>query len=710
MATLTPVGSSVTMFGTRVLYSWLSEMLWAVFARRSEAGHEHRRLLPKDYIVLMRAAGAASDIGLAKRYWADIDMSGQTEWRNSKIYAEFMRARFLTSSLYLQHDIARLRVQPLNLHYLKIKYQPARLYTLDDIRRSGEVALTHRFGHDINKIEFAAHLSRMMRCKWPPRHVYQKASEKGRADELSAKAAYFIALGRTGSMHELTSRLYSIWGLLDAVVHAFCSNCEVSLALKTVTHIAQNFSIHVPDKVWFDLLQWAAALSSPKMDREWNIAGFPTRKVAPNTVNAIWTVMTSEPYNVKPGFDQYDLLIQSMLRRLDATSPDSLLPALRLMRQMKPLYQAKLHEHEEAIKALAETRALGHKDEGAAVMRLRRASAEKWHMWFCFHRWCDQIVNSGHSAAADSDLLTRWIPMVVDEFRPFLLRDTWYPMPTGIVRIREPHEHGKVRQDWTIEDIPRVRPSMWYRYRSHRIIQDDLAEPEGAPFGKTVSPPKQPLPFKLKARVLAEDVMVDGREGAEYDREDFDYEGVGNMGDDMERMEYDTDSKGGNYRQTSVLGERTGPMTDEELAAKTAQWLQKMDDAERAELAEFTKNHRESVEEVVDKAMNEAMERAMEADLAEEIKTAMEGNLSYADYESLQRRKQLADVGNGAVLDEHGNVLTPAQLRWYERHAERYSRLRRVTVRSRATNTAPLGVLLSRRHPDQHSSLVREFA
>ncbi|CAK7219030.1 hypothetical protein SBRCBS47491_003709 [Sporothrix bragantina] len=762
MATLTPLGSSVTMFGTRMLYSCLSEMLWTVFLRRSEARDEHRRLLPKDYIILMRAAGAASDIGMAKRYWAEIDISGQAQWRNSEMYAEFMRSRFLTSSLSLQHDVSRLRVQPLNLHYTKIKYQPSRLYTLDSIRRNGELALTHRFGHDINKIDFVAHLSRMMRCKWPPRHVYQKGLEKGRADELAAKASYLIALGRTGSMHELTSRLYSIWGvrvmyqkkiqfervlgatpmqrrallyptaeLLDAVVHAFCSNCEVSLALKTVTHIAQSFGIHVPDKVWFDLLKWAAALSSPKMDREWTIAGFPTRKVAPNTVDAIWTVMTSDPYNVRPGFDQYDILIRSMLRRLDVNNPDSLLPALELMRQMKPMYQAKLREHEEAIKALAEVRALGQADEGPAIMRLRRANTEKWHMWFCFHRWCDQIMNSAYSAKADSKLLTRWIPMIVDEFRPFLLRDTWYPMPTGIVRLREPREHGKVQQDWTIEDLPRVRPSMWYRYRSHRVIQDDLAEPEGAPFGKSVIPQKQPLPFK--AEVLEEELMVDGMEGVEADTEGMQNEGdqygqrnleysdadrnhdsdetrYGEYGteSEMEAMDYDVDSYGG--KQTGVLGERAGPMTDEELAEKTARYLKKMDDAERADLAEFTKRHREPVEVLVDKAMDEAMERVMQADLDEEMKMAMEGELSYEKYEGLQRKKQLAKMGSGAVLDEHGNILTPAQLRWYERHAERNSRLRRVTVRSRAASMAPLDVLLSNNHPEQHGSLAREFA
>ncbi|CAK7222084.1 hypothetical protein SCUCBS95973_004721 [Sporothrix curviconia] len=753
MATLTPVGSTVTVFGTRMLYQCLSEMLFTVFLRRSEAGHEHLRLLPKDYIVLMRAAGAASDVVTAKRYWAEIDKSGQSKWRNSKISSEYMRARFLTSSLYLQHDVARLRVQPLNLHYLKIKYQSARLYTLDNIRRGGEVALTHRFGHDVNKINFAAHLSRMMRCKWPPRHVYQKALDIGRADELSAKAAYLIALGRTGSLQEVTSRLYSIWGvrvmyqkrtkfervvgatpmnrkvllyptaeLLDAVVQAFCSNCEVSLALKTVTHIAQSFGIHVPDRVWFDLLKWADALSSPKMDREWDIAGFPTRKVAPNTVDAIWTVMTSEPYNVRPGFDQYDMLIRSMLRRLDTKSPDSLLPALQLMRQMKPLYQAKLREHEDALKALAETRALGHADEGPAVMRLRQATTEKWHMWFCFHRWCDQIINSGHSAAADSELLTRWIPIIVDEFRPFLLRDTWYPMPTGIVRLREPHEHGKVQQDWAIEDIPRVRPSMWYRYRSHRVIEDDLAEPEGAPYGKSVFFTKHPLPFK--AKVLAEDVMFDGREGVEGDMEGMEQDRY-DQDYNREEMEYDQEDRdygmdrwddgaegleGMEGSRTRRLGERATPMTEEELATKTAQFLKKMDDAERAELAEFTKMHQEPVEAVVNKAMDEAMERAMEADLQEEVKKALEGNLSYADYQSLQQKKQLADIGNGAILDEHGHVLTPAQLRWYERHAERYSRLRRVTVRSRATNMAPLDVLLSRNHPEQHSSLRREFA
>ncbi|CAK7214459.1 hypothetical protein SEUCBS140593_002189 [Sporothrix eucalyptigena] len=493
MATTTPVGAGLDEFGIRKMYSSLMQIFWAICSRRAERDDDSVRLLPNDYLVLIRAAGAASNIGIVKEIWHSMEESGRRNWRQSELYTEFLRTRFLTRTLYVQNDHSRTRVRPTNLSKDALsKLTLPRLYRLDRFRYKSERILRNRFGYNAAKPEINEHLTRILRKTRPLQRVYNKANQFGSSMDIPFHAAYIIALGRSASLRKITQHLDAVWGvkvwydktiklekisggkviphssplyptaeLLEAIVRAFGCNCEISLALKLVTYMSQRFSIQVPDKVWFELLNWASIQSSPLFARQWAIAGFLNRKVSRDAISAIWTVMTSEPYNVKPGFKQYDQLIRSMIN-----PESSVLPALRLMRQMKPFYQAQLREQEEAMMALAEIRAHGDADTGPAMLRMKRTISKKWHMWFCIHSWCRRILRIANRDMPGSELLTRLIPRLVDEFRPFLLREVRYQTPTGLVALSEPYSHSKMEREVVVEALPMRRPRIYRRTKS----------------------------------------------------------------------------------------------------------------------------------------------------------------------------------------------------------------------------------------------------
>ncbi|ERS98504.1 hypothetical protein HMPREF1624_05288 [Sporothrix schenckii ATCC 58251] len=504
MAQLTPLGAGVSVFGIRVLYTRLLDTLLSICELRVQLLGDQGHLLLNDFIVLLRAAGAASDMVQAKSVWKAMVPSGFMDMRHGQLYAEFLRARFLTERLYVQHDPMRMRVQAVNRHRHKKVMHASRLYHLERMRIRAERGMMHRFGHNINAPDHAEHLTRILRSRKPLTKVYYKAILRHHGNDERVQAAAMVGFGRSASMRIIqdllatkygvsvkrirgtngyrvrgrtniptTSTLYPSEVLLDAVVQAYCCNNRVALAMQLVMHISRVYKIKIPDRVWFDLLNWAYALASPQVTQESRIAGISQRN-SPAAIKRIWKTMTSEPYSVKPGLEQYNILIKTMLAH-----DSSILPALQLMRQLKPVYQAQLRKQEEAMQVVAETRMLGHRDRGAAAFRLQRVIAGKWRMWYYFHSWCLRILKNGARAKPGDELLARLIPQVIDEFRPFVHRYTWYPTPTGTVTLREPHNHSKLLSEKIAYKIPASRPSARFQYRD--VSQLDEDEPAGRP-------------------------------------------------------------------------------------------------------------------------------------------------------------------------------------------------------------------------------------
>ncbi|KAL1891953.1 hypothetical protein Sste5346_007297 [Sporothrix stenoceras] len=505
MAQLTPLGSAVNVYGTRIIYARLLHTLLYIWDLRTEALGASGNLLLNDFIVLLRAAGAASDMVRAKLIWKKMVPHGYTMMRHSQLYGEFLRARFLTERLYTQHDPVRMRVQAVNMHRQKKILHNSRLYHLERMRIRAERGVLHRFGQNINMPDRSEHLTRVLRSRKTLTKVYTKACISGQGHDERVQAAGIIALGRNSSLFMLQDLLLKRYGvktrrikgtrghtvvgsrelpsesplypsatLLDAVVQTYCCNNMVPLALQTVTHFSQEYNIKIPDRTWYDLLNWAYALSSPRIDREFEIAGYPQRTTSRGMVKAIWGVMTSEPYNVKPGFEQYSIVIKSMLN-----NDSSILPALQLMRELKPHYQALLTKQVEAMQVVAETRQLRHRDRGAANYRLQRIIAEKWRVWFYFHSWCLRILKKSAHAEPGGELIARLIPKVIDEFRPFVHRYTWYATPTGMVTLREPHNHSKLVSEKIAFKMPTTRPSARFRNKDPAVL--DEADPNGEP-------------------------------------------------------------------------------------------------------------------------------------------------------------------------------------------------------------------------------------
>lgn len=453
----TPLSDLVDTFGIKILYVRLLRYMKAIVALRRGAGHQ---LLLSDYNILLRCAGAASDVNTVKQFEDEMIRNGYTDWWQAEIYNDFCRARFLTEPLYTQHDLARFRVRPRNLHRAKLMMHSDTVLQIDRLRTSILRRQMHRFGQNPNVDDYAEHITRLLRKPKPVARAVAAMDTVGAAPDEKLVCTIMIAQARTGGLYALRGALLKYWGitineneytgevevgggrslppdsplvpsdrLLDAVVHGFCCNAEVAMALKLVDFISTRYGLHVRDETWSSLLEWTHILASKQVAWEWKIANFPQKVVSGKAVRLVWDTMVKEPYNFKPGIKEYNILLQELIAQ------GQLVRVMDLMRELRYFYDDAVQENENALFELVQT--LGQQVEATAAMqRYRIAQSQKAYTWHCFNTWCRRLLKRVRGRGYDDELIVRILPQFIDEFGQFMPPKLSYRTATGYVDIK----------------------------------------------------------------------------------------------------------------------------------------------------------------------------------------------------------------------------------------------------------------------------------
>jgi hypothetical protein len=505
MADLTPLGFLVDTFGVRRVYTTLLEGLLLICRKRNDAG-----LAPllSDYKVLLRCAGAASDSGMAKRIWQAMDLQRQRDGRDGGSYHDFLKSRFLTDPLYAQHDTGRFRLRPINVHRQQSAGVPPRiLRRLKWLRRKQVSRRLMLFGHDRiaahGRLPDYSHTTSILKKRKPIRRIFAGLWARGLAPEESLLSSAIVALGwsaqldfikreilgrfwqieistekQTGIVtvhgpgpaelpYRRDSPLYPTSSLIHAVAQSFCSNGKVATAVKLVDFISQRWEVQVPDRIWFDILAWTDIMASRPATEEWDLMAeflpqWPRRSLSTTAVLLVWETMLAKPYNAKPGFAQYDILIRALIeqRRFEE--------ALKHMRRWQQAYISKLTATENAFYEYAQARRLDARST-RSFQRLLRARAQKSYMWYRISVWCYSYIR-GQRHSQEHGVHDMLIPRLVEEFRPFLHQRVEYRVPAGEVLLddiaaplRYREELGSVRLPHVAQKyVQALRPQAMY--------------------------------------------------------------------------------------------------------------------------------------------------------------------------------------------------------------------------------------------------------
>lgn len=185
-------------------------------------------------------------------------------------------------------------------------------------------------------------------------------------------------------------------------------------------------------------------------------------------VQMIWDTMTAPPYNIKPRFDQYNILIRSLLGRGLTTK------ALPLMREAIKQYDAQCRKSERATLEHIQWLRDGVSTTSfpPSMLRHERARVTKHRMWYHIHTWCRKLLLSRHRARPPSSdaLPDPPVPDLICEFRPFLLNPVRYLTPSGYVQLVDPTLETMRFSDGRhlVVDVPIKYGRTWVKRRTVR--------------------------------------------------------------------------------------------------------------------------------------------------------------------------------------------------------------------------------------------------
>lgn len=468
----TPLGELVSKWGVKVLYVLIvHRLILLIKSRRREArlnGLPALHALPNDYKVLIKCAGATSDIRLVRTIYRQLRPIGYVPWIHSELYAEFAKAWYLAESLYTGHDLSSVRVRPLDMHLALPRRTIRQLRWIEWNRL--KLTPGSRFGQMVRRRYYAESIRMVLKLKRPLDGLMRKALPPGQVtnEDEGLICAFIKAKGRQGVIGGIAEMLRTYWGiiirrevqrdnsvvyhigggitdiprdsciapteaLLDAVVHGYGNAGEAKLAGDLLQYLSHRYAIPVPDHVWSALLCYARLHRSRPANQEWALAGMPNKITPRDYINEIWQTATSAPHNFNPRMQDYLELLKEQAGR------DRMMIFqewnLELLRQVKSLYTALTKQLQLAWADVVHTIGQGVPNH-AIYRRFRMLQAQKHYAWHSFQYIAQRVFKHLATLKMDDTRAVQFAPTLVLELGEFLRSKVEYHIATGKVEIR----------------------------------------------------------------------------------------------------------------------------------------------------------------------------------------------------------------------------------------------------------------------------------
>ncbi|KAM0276737.1 hypothetical protein ACHAQH_006448 [Verticillium albo-atrum] len=470
-----PVALAFDEFGVRKIYKDLFTTVLAFVELLHQAGHQ---LMLADYVVLLRCAGATSDVTAAKRVWKLMDLNEVWDLRESLGYDELVKARYLVEPLYRQYDLTRVRLRPRNLRKLN-RPDLALRGRLEKLRLYEARSKYHAYGKSPHQPERDLHW--VLSLPGPLNRIWFKMLNQGVTITESLQCSYLVACGYAGNLRMIEavlSRFYDVSivdgktrrgitadsrnalitggrkfpighplaptpRLLNAIAHSLGAAGYVLLAKKLVEFFSQQYRITIPPATWSDLLDHTYIISTHRAQVEWGMyeSNMPVknRAVKAEDVIDIWRAMTAQ--GIQPSFEDLDKYVNALIQS------GSFDDAWKAIRTGSAHYHTLMTETQDAL-----FEALYPSPPRSASDRVVRAKAKQHRAWYSIQRWCDRwlLRFSRREERAENDL-TRRIPDFVAEFMDYMPHPATYHVASGLVRLHANHQQK--RMGWEKSDF-----------------------------------------------------------------------------------------------------------------------------------------------------------------------------------------------------------------------------------------------------------------
>ncbi|PHH64711.1 hypothetical protein CDD82_1735 [Ophiocordyceps australis] len=471
------LGSLMDSFGVRHHHRHVLAGMQCLLKLRNQGSPF--RLMPADYQVLLRCAGAALDFQAAKNFWADMAIQGLQTRRTTDTWTDFIKARFLTEPVYYQFHVGRVALSARHLHSNRSPLPMAVLKRMEKLRFSINAGMREPWNR--RRDDMAEDVMRLLRR----RHGYRgynghwlRALFYGVAMDEALLCASIIAFARSGSLqmiedvilldyygihivrqddsvqvsggHDvpLDSPIMPTARLLNAIVDGLGSISHTALAGQLVDFISCRYAIQVPAETWSKLLNWTYVCSSKPLCQMRRLhGGLEATIPTPRDVTRLWSVMTSPPHSIEPSFDDCNLFIRALIHLGAVTA------AVETLRnEAIPRYKQLVRSHQQAL--LDEVLVNDVAPSPRATHRRRRAQALHDHARLCITACLSNLLSTVSSTRShrNGSAVQVLVPDVVGEFADFLPPQVRYRSAQGLVQLLRPDANRR----YTWESVRRL--------------------------------------------------------------------------------------------------------------------------------------------------------------------------------------------------------------------------------------------------------------
>ena len=236
------------------------------------------------------------------------------------------------------------------------------------------------------------------------------------------------------------SPLYPTKITLHTIAHIFGSNNELPTALRIVDYVSRKFSIPIGPKVWDELLEWTYVLSSQRHGARIQ-DGASQGQLPLKSVESLWDIMVSAPYNVRPDMRMYNYYCINLSKR------QMLHAMLHQMRAGLALYRIQATEYYELRRLSGIDIAESPEQDSAPKLPTIDVSQQEivlgalteYRNFLMISRWF-RLLLAGNRWGGVLDRIVTWerqeLPNAVREFWHFRPRPAiCYRIATGLVKL-----------------------------------------------------------------------------------------------------------------------------------------------------------------------------------------------------------------------------------------------------------------------------------
>ncbi|KAF5623860.1 hypothetical protein F52700_9876 [Fusarium sp. NRRL 52700] len=446
----------VDKFGVRHQHRFVLDALNIVTRARHDGG---RSLVISDFEILIRCAGAAGDLKSVALFFSAIKHHGLGSKRSTRTWSEFFKARYMTDPVYYQYHRQRVLYKPREGYKIFFRMPLDKLKRLESLRHSrNALAVTpfnrqrHRLWADNmlwkrKKTGFQSYFAHWRRSKdsgvllneemlCTTLIAFARSASFQHIRGIVLKRGFGIGLVEDRETGTFTVNGFKVFRpgnprapterLLNAIVEAFGSMMRIRLASQLLIHVSNAYQIPIPRETWRNLLSWAYVCGVKSNQRQRRFMYFfpLSSNVTPSMVTEIWDIMTSEPYNVEPSFENYIVYINSLIFKRSFSSAldmlrDHAIPHYRQLekQQLQSVFDDVLQEASEPSHSR------------------RTIETQKEHAWYQIAKCLGNLLStaSKDSRRRKSNFATTTIPHIITEFSEFLHDQIRYRTSQGYV-------------------------------------------------------------------------------------------------------------------------------------------------------------------------------------------------------------------------------------------------------------------------------------